>query len=101
MYIRCRDYQWTHVLAGIYSHFKILRKSIAKKIHHAVTEVNQCIENMQVVNDYLSSLSSTAALLAKELHAVEEVFWSLLYELSETFGNKPDYRNSPRMKLHC
>ncbi|MGV2939616.1 hypothetical protein AB5I83_08505 [Mesobacillus sp. LC4] len=70
---------------------KFRERALKNKIDHAVSEVNQCIENMKVVNDYLASLSSTAAVLAKELHAIEEVFWDFLYELSETVDNKPDF----------
>ena len=70
---------------------KFREKTLKNKIDNAVQEVNKCIDNMKIVNQYLRQLSTTAGMFEKELHAIESVFKSQLYELADVVDAKQDF----------
>lgn len=70
---------------------KFREKALMNKIDDVLAEVNECIENMRPLVQYLNQLNLTTAKFEKELHEVEAFFNKQIKKLSDIVDEKSDF----------
>ncbi len=78
---------------------KFREKALKEKIENALAEVNACIKNMEIVNQYFHDLDSTAEMFEKELKIIEKEFWILVLSLSELVKEKTDFEEFSKEEI--
>ena len=78
----------TPVFAAI---LKFREKTLMNKMDNVQSEVNQCIESMRPLVQYLNQLNQTSAKMARELKALDSIFSQQIQKLSAIVDEKADF----------
>ena len=70
---------------------KFREKTLKNKIENAVHEVNECINNMKIINGYLRKMTKTAGNFEKELSAIQSEFSGQVYQLADVVNAKSNF----------
>lgn len=70
---------------------KFREKTLKNKIENAVHEVNECINNMKIINSYLRNMTKTAGNFEKELSAIQSQFSGQVDQLADVVNAKSNF----------
>ncbi|MFT4415541.1 hypothetical protein ACLM5H_16930 [Fredinandcohnia humi] len=86
----------TPVFAAI---LKFREKALLNKIDNVLEEVNNCIENMEPLVQYLSRLHFTSSRLSKELSLLEPIVKKQIDKLAEVVEVKTDFNQFSKHEI--